>query len=179
MALEQTLNKVENDIKDGDLGKARDRLHGLLVSYPDNLELRKRLGDIYWRLQIPDMAGRYWYLEENKDGIMAAACHRFEKQFNSDPVNILLALKFRGNFDRISDACPGQILLDLHQKAKEKHSWYEDFRNKSRLKYHRYNEKTVEHKTRDILTKFGCIFVVVLLAFLSIVGVISVIRWFI
>ncbi|WP_315906895.1 DUF6584 family protein, partial [Priestia koreensis] len=31
----ETLAKIEQDIKSGDLGKARDRLHGLISTYPN------------------------------------------------------------------------------------------------------------------------------------------------
>jgi hypothetical protein len=65
--IEKSLEIVQKDINNGDLGKARDRLHGLISSSPDNLSLRKLLGNIYWQLQMPEMAGRYWYLEAEKD----------------------------------------------------------------------------------------------------------------
>ncbi len=94
MTLERTLESIEANINAGDLGKARDRLHGLLSSYPDTLDSRKRLGAVYWRLQMPEMAGRYWYLEEVKDLDMTAACRRFEAKFGDDPAYLLL-LKFR------------------------------------------------------------------------------------
>ena len=62
MALQETLAKVHAEIDSGRLYQARDRLHGLVRSYPDNLELRWLLGDIYWRLNYPAMAGRWWWL---------------------------------------------------------------------------------------------------------------------
>jgi hypothetical protein len=43
MPIDETLDKVASEIAAGDLGKARDRLHGLLNTYPD-LGLRRRLG---------------------------------------------------------------------------------------------------------------------------------------
>jgi hypothetical protein len=61
-----TLQKIEDEIEAGDYGKARDRLHGLLVTYPDDLSIRRRLGDVCWQLQHPAMAGRYWYLEADQ-----------------------------------------------------------------------------------------------------------------
>jgi hypothetical protein len=44
MAIEQTLNRVERDIASGDYGRARDRLHGLIATYPNDLALRRKLG---------------------------------------------------------------------------------------------------------------------------------------
>ena len=97
MPIEKTLKAIDADIAVGDFGKARDRLHGLLATYPDDLALRRRLGDVYWRLQHPAMADRYWYLEENKTPDMIVACAAFEQSFGNDPFHILLALKFRGD----------------------------------------------------------------------------------
>ncbi|GLV65106.1 hypothetical protein Bmyc01_37750 [Bacillus mycoides] len=47
---EKTLKRIEKDLKNNNLGKARDRLHGLIATYPNELELRKKLGDIYFTL---------------------------------------------------------------------------------------------------------------------------------
>ncbi|AIW86484.1 hypothetical protein bwei_3876 [Bacillus mycoides] len=55
----KTLKRIEKDIENNNLGKARDRLHGLITTYPNELALRKKLGDIYFTLQYPEMAGRY------------------------------------------------------------------------------------------------------------------------
>ncbi len=68
MSKERTLERVEAEIAGGDLGKARDRLHGLIRTYPDDISLRSRLASIYWKLQYPHMAGCYWFLEENQNG---------------------------------------------------------------------------------------------------------------
>ena len=66
MSKDSTLKKVEYDVSQGDFGKARDRLHSLIGTYPDDLSLRSELARIYAKLQYPIMAGRYWYLEESK-----------------------------------------------------------------------------------------------------------------
>ncbi len=47
----KTLKRIEEDIENNNLGKARDRLHGLIFTYPNELHLRKQLGDIYYKLQ--------------------------------------------------------------------------------------------------------------------------------
>ncbi|HEK9099041.1 TPA: DNA helicase [Bacillus pseudomycoides] len=94
---EKTLLKIEKDIENHDLGKARERLHGLIHSYPSDLSLRKKLGDIYFRLHYPTMAGRYWYLEENKTPEMIQACQQFEKSLGNSPNKIVRALKFKGD----------------------------------------------------------------------------------
>lgn len=37
----KTLKRIEKDIENNNLGKARDRLHGLIATYPNELALRK------------------------------------------------------------------------------------------------------------------------------------------
>ncbi|WP_414696823.1 DUF6584 family protein [Peribacillus frigoritolerans] len=39
----KTIKKIEEDIEKNDLGKARDRLIGLISTYPNELELRKKI----------------------------------------------------------------------------------------------------------------------------------------
>jgi hypothetical protein len=47
MSIETTLQNVELDIAAGNYDKARDRLLGLISTYPNELSLRRKLGDIY------------------------------------------------------------------------------------------------------------------------------------
>lgn len=174
MSLEQTLDQIEHDIQTGDLGKARDRLHGLIVNYPDNLELRKQLGQVYWQLQMPEMAGRYWYLEEHKTEPMLTACKRFEAQFGNDPALILFAIKFKGNVDAIKDTYPGKSLLGLDFRAREKHWWYVVFRKRGSKKFlQRTNRDSREDSIRASVIKWGCIVVVIFVILLFLVGVID------
>ena len=177
MALDKTMEMIEKDKQAGNLGKARDRLHGLLVSYPDNLELRKHLGEIYWLLQMPDMAGRYWYLEEIKDERMNTACRIFEKQFKNDPVFILLAIKFKGNTENDPDTFANKTLEFLHQQAWEKHSWYADFRKKGIAKFQREADAPKTKKNTDKVIKWGCIILVIFAIFFLVFGVVSFMKW--
>ena len=178
MPLQQTLDKVRWDIQNQNLGKARDRLHGLINSYPDHLELRKMLGDLYWQLQLPDMAGRYWYLEEEKDENMIIACQRFENQFNYDPMYMLFAIKYKGDLQKIEGTFAWKTLMDLHHKAKEKYSWYEHFQNKGVEKFViRKYEDELERK-QDKSNKWVTILLLILLVSIFCIGVITIVRWF-
>lgn len=56
------LERVEGDLARGDVRKARDRLKGLLNTYPHDLEVRRLLAEAYRRdRQLPE-AGRWGYL---------------------------------------------------------------------------------------------------------------------
>ena len=181
MTLDKTLAKIEHDLQVGDLGKARDRIHGLIANYPDNLALRRKLGAVYWRLQMPEMAGRYWYLEEHKDQEMTSACNRFEAQFGNDPMLMLFALRFRGNIELIKDTYPGRLLSELDRRAKEKHRGYENFQRRGAARFQKQPSELEKHKTRNSIIQWGCIILAILsiLFFLAgvIDGIMSITRW--
>lgn len=93
MPKDLTLKKVEADIAAGDLGKARDRLQGLLRAYPADLEIRDRLGEVFWRLQYPEAAGRYWYLLPRDTEDRRGACAAFEARHGNDPQIVFRRLR--------------------------------------------------------------------------------------
>ncbi|MBT2701193.1 DNA helicase [Bacillus sp. ISL-40] len=155
----KTLKKIEEDIKNDDLGKARDRLHGLISTNPNELELRRKLGDIYFLLKYPSMAGRYWYLEENKTPEMVKACAAFEKSEGNDPSRISTALKFKGNPEIIQKLQLNQGYSPIKDKVKE---------------------KLVEEPTEtlgDKLVTIGCISILILTFSFTLIGIITIFRW--
>ncbi len=119
MAKQETLKKVEYDITNGNLGKARDRLHGLINTYPNDLKLREKLGAIYWQLKQPAMAGRYWYLIDAKTPEMKAAQAAFQNAFGNNPLLMLQAIKFRGAMKAIAGTPAEAKLQALLERAKK------------------------------------------------------------
>ena len=119
MPKDETLRKVEAEIEAGDLGKARDRLHGLVVTYPCDLSLRSWLGGVYWALQYPERAGCYWYLEEDTTPEMEAARKAFENRWGGDPLRILRALKFRAEPMQLESDFAMTKLLDLQERCEK------------------------------------------------------------
>lgn len=170
---EETLNRIESDIASGDYGKARDRLHGLIATYPDALALRRRLGDVYAQLQHPAMAGRYWYLEEGRSPGMDAACRAFEQSCGDDPVQMLLALKFRGDVEAIADTFAGRTLLALQERAKAEQDCTIGFGKRGRDKYQYASQQTAMSKW--LLA--GCLLGALASLGLMVVGLVSVIQW--
>ncbi len=173
MPLGETLQKVEHDIRAGDLGKAKSRLHGLIATYPNDLALRKQLGDLYSRLYLPEMAGRYWYLVENKDEQMQAACKRFEAQFHNDAALMLLALKFKGDAGAIQDPYARQVLMDLDRRAREEHRWFSSFRARRQAGEVHPKQQAVTHRGRDLIIKAGCIIIGLIVFLLVSIGLIN------
>lgn len=56
------LERAEVDLARGDVRKARDRLKGLVNTYPDDLEIRRLLAEAYRRYRQFAEAGRWGYL---------------------------------------------------------------------------------------------------------------------
>ncbi|WP_248562691.1 DUF6584 family protein [Niallia sp. NCCP-28] len=155
----KTLKKLKEDVQKNDLGKARDRLHGLISTYPNELQLRKRLGDIYFELKYPSMAGRYWYLEEKKTPEMVKACIQFEKKMGKDPEKIARALKYKGNMEILKRLKLDEEIFSLPNKVKEK-----------------LVEKP-ENSLDDKLVTFGCLSIIVLIIILILIGIYTVFKW--
>ncbi|KFN03523.1 DNA helicase [Bacillus clarus] len=156
---EKTLKKIKKDIENNNLGKARDRLHGLIATYPNELKLRKSLGDIYYKLQYPEMAGRYWYLEEHKTSIMQEACLQFEKSMGNDPYHIVRALKFKGDRELIKELYPEHTLSPLQKKVKETIT------------------EEIEETWQDKLILFGCLSVFISLILCALIGIYTIFDW--
>jgi hypothetical protein len=170
---EETLNRIEGDIASGNYGKARDRLHGLIATYPNALTLRRRLGDVYVQLQYPAMAGRYWYLEEDRSPEMDAACRVFEKACSDDPVQMLRALKFRGDFEAIADTFAGRTLLVLQIRAREEQGYTIELGRPGKEK----DPHTSQQSRASGWLVVGCFVVVLASLALMVVGLVTVIQW--
>jgi len=117
VTLADTLDRAAADAERGDLGKARDRLQGLLAAYPSELEIRRRLGELYWRLQYPERAGQYWYLVESESPDMDAAKRAFEARHGADPWLMLDAIGFHGGLDSIEGTYAEVTIRDLAKRA--------------------------------------------------------------
>ncbi|AOH57462.1 DNA helicase (plasmid) [Peribacillus muralis] len=155
----KTIKKIEEDIEKNDLGKARERLHGLISTYPNELELRRMLGDIYFKLKYPSMAGRYWYLEKHKTSQMVQACILFEKSMGNDAFRISRALKFKGDRDILIRLELDQVISPIHNKVKENLM------------------KQPDDELKDKLVIFGCFSIIILTFLFALLGVYSLLNW--
>lgn len=127
MKLQETLQRVDEDIATGNLGRARDRLHGLVWQYPNDLSLREKLAEVYWQLQFPAMAGCYWYLEEPTTEARQRAIAEFERACGNDPWHMLTRLKFRGDPEQLRPYARYK-LERLQQECQRKYGRYPVFR---------------------------------------------------
>ena len=112
------IKRIEKDIESGNLGKARERYRTLIYNYPYDLDLRNGLAEIYFKIQQPAMAGRYWYLKEDKTKEMEWACKKFEKHCHHNPYKILAQIKVNGEIKDLNSEFVKKTFRDLEQKCK-------------------------------------------------------------
>ncbi|WP_405014486.1 DUF6584 family protein [Kitasatospora sp. NBC_01539] len=91
MTIETTLARAEADLRAGRVPLARQRLRGLVGSRPADLTVRSRLGAVYRLYGEPAQAGRWTYLDDDRDEAEAAA---FEAAY-ADPQARMTALAWR------------------------------------------------------------------------------------
>jgi predicted Zn-dependent protease len=91
MGLIDTLARVEADLATGRVPMARQRLRGLVTSFPQDLLLRRRLGELYRLFGEPAQAGRWMYLEADRDPSETSA---FEERY-ATPLQRMRALAWR------------------------------------------------------------------------------------
>ncbi|MET8571646.1 DUF6584 family protein [Streptomyces sp. NPDC004783] len=92
MPLRDTLARVDADLAAGRVPVARQRLRGLVSSLPDDLALRRRPADVYRLYGEPAEAGRWMYLEQDRDPAETSA---FEARYRTGPRR-MRALAWRG-----------------------------------------------------------------------------------
>ncbi|MFE5656372.1 DUF6584 family protein [Streptomyces sp. NPDC056517] len=92
MSQSNTLARVDADLVAGRVPMARQRLRGLVSSFPYDLTLRRRLAEVYRLYGDAAEAGRWMYLEEDRDAEETAA---FEKRYGT-PGWRMKALAWRG-----------------------------------------------------------------------------------
>ncbi|GHA74614.1 MULTISPECIES: DUF6584 family protein [Streptomyces] len=73
MPLQETLARVDADLAAGRVPVARQRLRGLVSSFPHGLMLRRRLAEVYRLYGDAAEAGRWMYLEEDRNADETAA----------------------------------------------------------------------------------------------------------
>ncbi|HBY07577.1 MAG TPA: DNA helicase [Chloroflexi bacterium] len=173
MPIEQTLDKIQQDMATGDYGKARDRLHGLLSTYPENLALRRQLGEIYWQLHYPTMAGRYWYLEEDKSAKMVTAVKAFEQSCGNQALKILQALKFQGRLESLTEVYAQTKLQTLQAQVKTEYGFVLDFQKQSVKKAYRTQSRNKQSKIWQI----GCLAGLIIALVLMVIGLLTTVSW--
>ncbi|MYV47158.1 DUF6584 family protein [Streptomyces sp. SID2888] len=153
-----TLARVDADLAAGRVPVARQRLRGLVSSFPDDLTLRRRLAEVYRLYGEPAEAGRWMYLEQDRDAAETAA---FEARYHTAPQR-MRALAWRGPESLARTAFAGEQLAAVRAACSEAMGRPVDWDTVPS------GEEAASGKGAfaDSLTKAGCL--VAILVFLSI-----------
>lgn len=117
MPVELTLHKAAEELRRGDLAnvlRARQRLAGLVGTYPHRLDLRSRLAEVYRVLGDLPQAGRWDYLADSPDPVEIAA---FERAYRT-PTTRLEAMGWSGRLDDAPTDAARAKLTELHREAR-------------------------------------------------------------
>ena len=163
-----TLEQAERDFGEGKLGIARDRLHGLILSSPNDVSLRSRLGDVYSKLGYPIDAGRSWFLDEDLTAEKRDAVDQFVRSCNGDSHVILKRLKVRCPPAVLSTSFAQKKVDELIEDCAKRGIHPPDFK---KLRPHE-QPKTL----KDSLQMYGCIVAVIILVVLFSLGVVTAIE---
>ncbi|MEW2276527.1 DUF6584 family protein [Streptomyces cyaneofuscatus] len=115
MALNDTLARVDADLAAGRIPVARQRLRGLVSSYPHEPAPRRRLAEVYRLYGDPAEAGRWMYLEEDRSPEETAA---FEERY-ANAVRRMRAMAWRGTESDAPTPCPARQLTAVREAASE------------------------------------------------------------
>ncbi|MFZ4266376.1 DUF6584 family protein [Streptomyces arboris] len=115
MALNDTLARVDADLAAGRIPVARQRLRGLVSSYPHEPAPRRRLAAVYRLYGDPAEAGRWMYLEEDRSPEETAA---FEERY-ADAVRRMRAMAWRGTESDAPTPFAARQLAAVRESASE------------------------------------------------------------
>ncbi|MFD7137336.1 DUF6584 family protein [Streptomyces sp. NPDC059894] len=115
MPVTDTLARVDADLAAGRVPMARQRLRGLVSSFPDDLTLRRRLAEVYRLYDEPAEAGRWMYLEEDRDTGETSA---FEARYRT-PQQRMRALAWRGPESSARSAFARETLAAVRQACSD------------------------------------------------------------
>jgi hypothetical protein len=116
MPLDRTLARVDDDVAAGRYSQARQRLRGLVGSFPQRLDLRERLAAVYRLEGDAAQAGRWSYLHEVADPVELDA---FERAYSRDAVQMMKALAWRRSEDEAPSEFAQSRLRALRARAEE------------------------------------------------------------
>ncbi|MFP9115562.1 DUF6584 family protein [Flavobacterium sp. RHBU_3] len=147
--------------------KAVHRLRSAINAYPDDLRVREALAELYYEAGFADMAGLYWLLS-SPENARKGCVDLYMKSINYSAQQALHDLKYRGNKKNLPDYAR-QKLEALKQEA-------DDINQKSYKENPNASGKS-DSKGKSYGSDAGCIFLLVLVLFAFIAGLVNVLQF--
>ena len=116
------LNRAKEDIAQGRLWKARDRLTGLLSMYPAEQPVLHLLGEVHFMMGDLPAAGRYWVLTDRQGDDVDAALEALHERFG-EGVSLAQAIPIRAPLALyppiVQERLGEDLFLLLHPRARD------------------------------------------------------------
>src|SRR5690606_6669077 len=107
---------IEQNINQGLKGRATIQLRSLINDFPNDLNYRDQLGQLYYDSGFLDYAGKYWILNDSKSEHMKMCVELYKNSVKNSGSQILKDIKFRGDKSLLS--LYGQkMLAELEQDS--------------------------------------------------------------
>jgi predicted Zn-dependent protease len=156
--------RIEKDLKEGRKKKACDRLRNMINHFPNDLSLRKKLGQIYFEAGFLDEAGKFWILSTPENHEMENAVEIYKKSLSNSGNAILKDIVFRGD-KHLLDEHARKIIIELEQNSLKTTKHIPVFKAKTREK-----ENYSENKT-SFLSKIGIFLLIGFIILLPVLGI--------
>ena len=163
---DQTLARARGELAAGETARARERLHGLLATYPHRLDVRSALAETQRADGDRIQAGRWGYLLPDSDPAETAA---FLEAYPA-PVARVRAMRWSGPEDASGPAVQA-LLLGLRTAAET------DTGGPVSWTTARPRPTPPPSTLADALVPAGCFVVVAVLAALVVIGAVTVVGW--
>jgi len=161
------LYRIEHDLKEGRKKKACDRLRNMINQFPNDLSLRKKIGQIYFEAGFLDEAGKFWILSLPENNEMETAVEIYRKSLSNSGNAILKDIVFRGD-KNLLDEYPMKIITELEKDSLKNTKHIPVFKTKIREKGN-YSEAQT-----SFLNKIVTCLVVGLIILIPVLGIFKV-----
>ncbi|PWN62193.1 DUF6584 family protein [Chryseobacterium oncorhynchi] len=158
------LYKIEQDIKEGRKKKACDRLRNMINQFPNDLSLRKKLGQIYFEAGFLDEAGKFWILSTPENNEMENAVEIYRQSLSNSGNAILKDIVFRGDKELLDERAK-KVINELEYDSFKLTKQIPLFKTKTREKGN-YSENHM-----GILSKIGIFLLIGVIILLPILGI--------
>ncbi|WP_213278127.1 DUF6584 family protein [Chryseobacterium indologenes] len=156
--------KIEEDLKVGRKKKACDRLRNMINQFPNDLSLRKKLGQIYFEAGFLDEAGKFWMLSKPENNEMEAAVEIYRKSLSNSGNAILKDIVFRGNKDLLDEHAK-KVISELEHDSFKATKHIPVFKTKMREK------GTYSENKTGLLSKIGIFLLIGFVILLPVLGI--------
>ncbi|RXM37660.1 hypothetical protein BOQ62_21660 [Chryseobacterium sp. CH21] len=156
--------RIEKDLKEGRKKKACDRLRNMINQFPNDLSLRKKLGQIYFEAGFLDEAGKFWILSIPENNEMETAIEIYRKSLSNSGNAILKDIVFRGDKNLLNEYTR-KVITELEQHSLKITKQIPVFKAKMREK-----ENYSENKT-GFLSKIGICLIIGFIISLPLLGI--------